>query len=119
MSFDEVAKLFGYDYCKKTIFKELEEASPADLYSKYESMNTWDLEKALFENTNFIECVLNQYFLCKLARESSIQRKKNSVQAISRIMMMRHNKGHRTNIRSRDINHMDNIIDEYLSLDMI
>ena len=34
-------------------------------------------------------------------------------------MMMRHSKGLRTNTRSRDIHHMDNIIDEYLSLDLI
>lgn len=82
-------------------------------------MKTAEVENTLFENTNFIQCVLNQYFLCKLAREKAIQRKKNSLHAVSRIIMLRHNKSLRVNLRSRDMNHMDNIIDEYLSLDII
>lgn len=34
-------------------------------------------------------------------------------------LLLRHNKAMRTNTRARDIHHMDNIIDEYLSLDLI
>lgn len=69
MSFDDVCRIFGYDYCKKTIFKELEEAAPTLTSADYQTMPTSDLEALLYENINFIQCVLNQYFACKLVRE--------------------------------------------------
>ena len=69
LSFDDVCRIFGYDYCKKTIFKELEESASAQTAADYENMSTSDLEALLYENINFIQCVLNQYCACKLARE--------------------------------------------------
>jgi len=125
LDFDKIGKIFGYDYCKGTIFKELDELG--DDFLKLGQKSLPQLETLLFENIHFIQCVMNQYFACKLFRAKlfnvqEVQRQKDGIRAILPKMtklIMRQDKAKRMNIRSRDLHHMDNIIDEYLSLDLI